>query len=157
MQIAPKTVASIDYTLTDEDGRVLDTSEGRKPLTYLHGAGQLIPGLESALEGQSAGDSVAVTVEPAEAYGERDEQLVHDVPRTAFRGIDKIEAGMRFQATDQEGRGRTFTVTAVGDEKVTVDANHPLAGKPLNFKVNVVEVREATDQEVESGGVAEAE
>ena len=150
MQIAPKTVASIDYTLTDEDGRVLDTSEGRKPLTYLHGAGQLIPGLESALEGQSAGDSVAVTVEPAEAYGERDEQLVHDVPRTAFQGIDKIEAGMRFQATDQEGRGRTFTVTAVGDEKVTVDANHPLAGKPLNFKVNVVEVREATDQEVES-------
>jgi len=157
MQIAPKTVASIDYTLTDEDGRVLDTSEGRKPLTYLHGVGQLIPGLESALEGQGAGDSVAVTVAPADAYGERDERLVHDVPRTAFEGVDKVEAGMRFQATDQNGRGRTFTVTAVGDEKVTVDANHPLAGQPLNFKVSVVDVREATDQEVESSEVAGVE
>lgn len=157
MQIAQNTVAAIDYTLTDDDGRVLDTSEGREPLQYIHGAGQLIPGLESALEGQAAGDTVAVTVEAEEGYGDRDERLVQDVPRTAFQGIDNVEAGMRFQATDASGRGRMITVQAVEGDTVTVDANHPLAGKSLNFKVEVVDVREATADELENGQVEEAE
>ena len=155
MQIALNMVASIDYTLTDDEGQVLDSSDGREPLSYLHGAGNIIPGLESALEGQSVGDSVSVKVPAAEAYGERDERLVQSVPRSVFEGIDTVEAGMRFQASDGSGRERVVTVTAVADETVTVDANHPLAGKPLNFEVAVVDVREATPAEIESGDVIE--
>ncbi len=153
MQISQNTVASIDYKLTDGDGQVLDTSEGREPLTYLHGAGNLIPGLESALEGSAPGEEVSVTVDPSEGYGERDENLIQQVPKSAFEGVDQIEAGMRFQATDEQGQGRVVTVTGVQDEEVTVDANHPLAGVPLNFEVNVVDVREASAEEVEHGHV----
>lgn len=157
MQIAQNTVASIDYTLTDDEGHVLDSSEGREPLQYIHGAGQLIPGLESALEGQAPGDTVAVTVEAEEGYGDRDERLIQDVPRSAFQGIDNVEAGMRFQATDSSGRGRMITVQNVEGDTVTVDANHPLAGKSLNFKVEVVDVREATADEIESGQVEQGQ
>lgn len=153
MQIARDTVAAIDYKLTDSDGQVLDTSEGREPLSYLHGAGNLIPGLETALEGQTEGDSLTVTVEPEEAYGERDERLVQQVPMAAFEGVEQVEAGMRFQATDEQGQGRVVTVTEVDGDQVTVDANHPLAGQPLNFEVSVVEVRAATDEEIEHGHV----
>ncbi|MDX1609894.1 MAG: peptidylprolyl isomerase [Halofilum sp. (in: g-proteobacteria)] len=151
MQIAPETVASIDYKLTDAEGQVLDTSEGREPLTYLHGAGNIIPGLESALEGQNPGDSVSVTVEPAEAYGDRDERLIQQVPMEAFEGVDQVEPGMRFQATDEQGQGRVVTVTEVKDDQVTVDANHPLAGQSLNFEVSVVDVRAATPEEIDHG------
>ena len=153
MQITQNTVASIEYTLKDQEGEVLDTSEGREPLTYLHGSGNLVPGLEAALEGNGEGDSVSVTVEPAEGFGERDENLIHQVPKTAFEGVDSIEAGMRFQASDENGQGRIVTVTEVADDQVTVDANHPLAGVPLNFDVNVVEVRAASDEEIEHGHV----
>ncbi len=153
MQITQNTVASIEYTLKDQEGEVLDTSEGREPLTYLHGSGNLVPGLEAALEGNGEGDSVSVTVEPAEGFGERDENLIQQVPKTAFEGVDSIEAGMRFQASDENGQGRIVTVTEVADDQVTVDANHPLAGVPLNFDVNVVEVRAASDEEIEHGHV----
>lgn len=153
MQIARHTVASIEYTLTDNEGQVLDTSEGREPLTYIHGEGNLIPGLESALEGQNPGDSLSVTIEPAEAYGERDERLIQQVPMAAFEGVESVEPGMRFQATDEQGQGRVVTVTEVEGDEVTVDANHPLAGQPLNFEVNVVEVREATSEEIDHGHV----
>jgi FKBP-type peptidyl-prolyl cis-trans isomerase SlyD len=155
MQIAQKTVASIEYTLTDDDGQVLDSSSGRKPLTYLHGTGKLLPPLETALEGQSAGDKVEVTVPPEQAYGERNEELVRAVPRSAFKNTDNIEAGARFRTTDANGREHTVTVTEVEDEKVTIDANHPLAGKPLNFELKVVDVRDATAEEIENGEVAE--
>jgi len=153
MQISQNTVASIDYTLKDPDGQVLDTSDGREPLTYLHGAGNLIPGLETALEGSAEGDSVSVTVQPDEGYGERDESLIQQVPRAAFEGVEQVEPGMRFQATDEQGQGRIVTVTSVEGEDVTVDANHPLAGVPLNFDVSVVEVREASAEEIEHGHV----
>lgn len=153
MQITQNTVASIEYTLKDQEGQVLDTSEGREPLTYLHGSGNLVPGLEAALEGNGEGDSVSVTVEPAEGFGERDENLIQQVPKAAFEGVDSIEAGMRFQASDENGQGRIVTVTEVEEEQVTVDANHPLAGVPLNFDVNVVEVRAASDEEIEHGHV----
>jgi FKBP-type peptidyl-prolyl cis-trans isomerase SlyD len=151
MQISQNTVASIEYKLKDADGQVLDTSEGREPLTYLHGAGNLIPGLEQALEGNVPGDSVSVTVDPGEAYGERDDNLIQQVPKTAFEGVEQVEAGMRFQATDEQGQGRIVTVTNVEDDEVTVDANHPLAGHSLNFEVSVVEVREASSEEIEHG------
>ncbi|MDZ7787739.1 MAG: peptidylprolyl isomerase [Halofilum sp. (in: g-proteobacteria)] len=153
MQITQNTVASIEYTLKDNEGEVLDTSEGREPLTYLHGSGNLVPGLEAALEGNGEGDSVSVTVEPAEGFGDRDENLIQQVPKTAFEGVESIEAGMRFQASDENGQGRIVTVTEVADDQVTVDANHPLAGVPLNFDVNVVEVRAASEEEIEHGHV----
>jgi FKBP-type peptidyl-prolyl cis-trans isomerase SlyD len=156
MQIADNTVASFDYTLTDDDGRVIDSSDGRQPLTYLHGVGQLIPGLETALEGQSEGDELAVTVAPDDAYGEHNERLVQDVPRSAFDSVEKVEEGARFQMSDSSGATRIITVKAIGEETVTIDANHPLAGKPLNFELRVVEVRAATDEEIETGKVGES-
>lgn len=150
MQIADNTLVSIDYTLTDGDGEVIDSSKGREPLTYVHGTGQLIPGLEAALEGQSAGDDVEVEVAPRDGYGERDERLVQAVPRSAFQGVDRVEKGMRFQARADSGQARLITVTAVEGDTVTIDANHPLAGKPLHFKVSVVEVREPGEGEADA-------
>ena len=151
MQISQNTVASIEYKLTDGEGQVLDTSEGREPLTYLHGSGNLVPGLESALEGSTTGDSLNVTVEPAEGFGERDENLIQQVPKAAFEGVDEVEPGMRFQAADEGGQQRIITVKEIEGDQVTVDANHPLAGVPLNFEVNVVDVREASEEELAHG------
>lgn len=152
MQIAKDTVVSIDYTLKAPDGSVLDSSEGREPLAYLHGNGNIIPGLERALEGKQKGDSVDVTVQPAEAYGERDEALIQSVSRDKFEGVDKVEPGMQFQVMSEAGP-RIVTVKAVEGEQVTIDANHPLAGVPLDFSVTVVDVREASPEELEHGHV----
>lgn len=152
MQVAKDTVVAIDYTLKDNDGTVLDASQQGQPLEYLHGAGNIIPGLEKALEGKEPGDDVSVTVAPAEAYGERNDDLQQEVPRDLFQGVDHVEAGMRFQAQTQQGT-QVVTVTSVQDDTVTVDANHPLAGQTLNFEVNVSSVREATDEERQHGHV----
>jgi FKBP-type peptidyl-prolyl cis-trans isomerase SlyD len=150
MQIANETVVSIDYELTDDAGQVVDTSKGRGPLSYLHGVGQIIPGLEAALVGKQQGDQLKVTVPPGQAYGERDENLVQPVPRDAFKGVPEIKPGMRFTASNGQHQ-RLVTVVGVSDEAVTVDANHPLAGKSLNFDVTVVEVRAATAEEMQHG------
>lgn len=150
MQIAKDTVVSIDYTLTDPQGTLLDSSEGRDPLAYLHGARNIIPGLEKALEGKQAGDSVEVTVEPAEGYGERDDNLQQEVPKEMFEGVDQVQAGMQFQAQTPAG-AQVVTVKDVQDQTVTVDANHPLAGVTLNFKVEVRDVRDAKAEELEHG------
>jgi len=152
MQISKNKVVAIDYTLTDNDGNLLDSSANREPLQYVQGAGNIIPGLERALEGQESGNQVNVTVEPDEGYGQRDENLKQQVPRNLFEGVDTLEPGMQFQA-QTEGGVQIITVAEVGDEQVLVDANHPLAGVTLNFDVNVVEVREATDEELEHGHV----
>ena len=150
MQIATNSIVSFDYTLTNGDGQVLDTSSGKQPLSYLHGAGNIIPGLESELTGKQVGDNVKVTVAPAEAYGERDEKLVQPVPRAAFKGIDQIQPGMQFTAQSPQG-ARIVTVVAVADEQVTIDANHPLAGQTLHFDVTIRDVREATEDELNHG------
>lgn len=152
MQVAKDKVVAIDYTLKDDEGTVLDSSEGREPLAYIHGAGNIIPGLERALEGKQAGDNVSVRVDPAEAYGERDDALTQAVPMQMFQGVENVEAGMRFQAQTSSGV-QVVTVTKVEGDQVTVDANHPLAGVPLNFDVNVREVREATAEELSHGHV----
>ncbi len=152
MQIAKNAVVAIDYTLRDTDGEVLDASPEGQPLQYLHGAGNIIPGLEKALEGKAAGDDVDVSIPPADAYGERDERLQQDVPKSMFEGVEQIEAGMRFQAQTQSGP-QVVTVAAVTGDQVTVDANHPLAGQTLNFKVKVSDVRAASDEEIEHGHV----
>ncbi|MFA9460219.1 FKBP-type peptidyl-prolyl cis-trans isomerase [Thiohalorhabdus sp. Cl-TMA] len=152
MQAAKDRVVSIDYTLKDADDQVIDTSEGREPLAYIHGNGQIIPGLERALEGKGPGEDVAVTITPEEGYGERDDSMVMQIPREQFEGADQIEPGMQFQAETDEGV-RILTVLETGDQEVTVDGNHPLAGVTLNFNVNVVDVRDASQEELDHGHV----
>ena len=144
-------VVSFHYTLTNAQGDVLDQSQ-EHPMPYLHGAGNIIPGLEKELAGKKVGDKLTVNVPAAEAYGEYHEQLVNDVPREAFQGVDNIEAGMQFQADTPEGV-QVITVKAVHGDLVTVDANHTLAGQDLNFDVGIVEVREATEEETAHGHV----
>ncbi|MGP4844075.1 FKBP-type peptidyl-prolyl cis-trans isomerase [Marinobacter sp. 1Y8] len=152
--MAQPRVVTIHYTLTNEQGEELDSSrvEGREPLTYLEGAQNIINGLESALTEKTAGDQLKVTVAPAEGYGEKNEELIQPVPRTAFEGVDSIEPGMQFQA-QTPGGPQVVRVVEVDEETVTIDANHPLAGETLNFDVEVVEARESTDEEVEHGHV----
>lgn len=152
MQIGKDKVVTVDYTLKDDQGQVLDTSEGRGPLDYLHGVGGIVPGLERALEGHAAGDAVHVKVEPHEAYGARDESLVQPVPRAAFPPGQQINPGMQFQA-NAGGQTRIVTVVGVDNDQVRVDANHPLAGKNLNFDVTVRDVRDATPEELQHGHV----
>lgn len=151
MKIAENTVVSIHYELTSTEGEVLDTSKDKDPLTYLHGTGGLIPGLEKALAGHEVGDAMDVEVAPEEAYGPVNSELIQAVPRTAFEGVDKIEPGMRFEATGQNGEPQPITVAAVEEESVTIDANHPLAGATLRFNVSIEKIRAATEEELSHG------
>ena len=150
MQIAKNTVVAIDYTLTDDDGRVLDSSDGREPLSYLHGAGGIIPGLERELDGKSQGDQLEVSVTPDDGYGQRNEALRQDVPREQFAQIDDLSLGMQFRV-DSDGGPMIVTVVEIAEDVVTVDGNHPLAGVNLNFAVTVRDVRDATAEELEHG------
>jgi FKBP-type peptidyl-prolyl cis-trans isomerase SlyD len=152
MQIAKNSVVTIDYTLTDDNGDVVDSSKGGEPLAYIHGIGQIIPGLENALEGKAAGDEVSVSIPPAEGYGDYNEGLIQVVPRDMFQGVDTIEPGMQFHAQTNEGF-QTITVTQVEGEDITIDGNHPLAGKNLNFEVSIKDVREASAEELDHGHV----
>ncbi len=151
MKIQADAVVSFDYTLTGDDGQVIDTSQGREPLVYLHGHGNIVPGLEKALEGKATGDQFDASVSPEEGYGPYREELVQDVPRSAFDGVDQVEPGMSFRAESNAGP-MTVTVKEVADETVTVDGNHALAGQTLNFAVEVKDVREASSEEVDQGG-----
>jgi FKBP-type peptidyl-prolyl cis-trans isomerase SlyD len=148
MQISKHKVAAIHYTLRDNEGTIIDSSEGRDPLQYLHGAGNLIPGMEEGLEGKAKGEKLNLTIDPEKGYGEKDETLIQKVPRSAF-GDQEVKPGMRF-STNQGG---VVTVTNVNLDSITVDGNHPLAGVPLNFAVEIVEVRNATDEEITHGHV----
>jgi FKBP-type peptidyl-prolyl cis-trans isomerase SlyD len=152
MLIADQCVVSFHYTLTNDRGEILDSSSGASPLAYLHGAGNIIPGLEKALVGKTIGDKLKVQVAPAEGYGERDARLVQDVPRRAFQGIKDIKAGMSFTAEGPNGATRVV-VTRVAGDMVTVDGNHPLAGESLNFDVEITSVREASAEELAHGHV----
>ena len=153
MTIKDNSAVSFHYTLTDDDGQQLDSSVGKEPLAYLHGAGNIIPGLENALTGKAVGDAMTVAVSAAEGYGEVQKELIQDVPRSSFQGIDEIEVGMQFEAQTGQGGAVPVTVTAVTDEMITVDGNHPLAGKNLNFDVTIEAVRDATEEELERGHV----
>ena len=146
-------VVSMHYKLTDDSGNVLDSSEGSEPLNYLHGAGNLIPGLEKALAGREQGDSLQVVVEPADAYGDVRPEMIQAVDRSAFQGVENVEPGMTFQAQGPDGATQRIVVTDVEGDSVTVDANHPLAGVQLHFDVQVVGVREATEEEIAHGHV----
>jgi FKBP-type peptidyl-prolyl cis-trans isomerase SlyD len=148
MQISTHKVAAIHYTLKNNAGEVLDSSDGRDPLFYLHGNGNLILGMEEGLEGKSKGDKFSLTIAPEKGYGMKDDSLVQRVPRAAF-GEQAVNTGMRFSTNN----GGVVTVTEVGPETVTVDGNHPLAGVELHFAVEVMDVREATPDEISHGHV----
>ena len=152
MEITNGTVVSMDYALRNDEGTVIDQSQPEQPLTYLHGHKNIIPGLESALAGKSAGDEVEVRVSPDEGYGEKNPALEQVVPKDRFQGIENIEEGMQFQASTDQGPV-SVRVVKVQDEDVTVDGNHPLAGEHLNFKVKVQDVRSATEEEIAHGHV----
>lgn len=153
MQIGKHSVVSIDYTLKDDDGTVIDSSEGSQPLVYLHGAMNIIPGLESALEGKTKGDSLSVSVTPADGYGERRDDMVQSVSRDMFEGIDDIQVGAQYHAAGPNNEPIMITVVEVSDENVVIDGNHPLAGVNLNFDVEVVEIRDASEEEISHGHV----
>lgn len=153
MLIAAKKAVSIDYTLTNDAGEVIDSSAGGAPLVYLHGAGNIIPGLEKALEGKQPQDEVDVTIEPEDAYGEYSAELVSTLSRSMFEGVDELEVGMQFHASAPDGQMQIVTIRDLDGDDVTVDGNHPLAGQRLNFKVKVIDVRDASEEEVAHGHV----
>jgi len=152
MKIAKDKVVSIDYTLTNDNGQVLDTSDGREPLAYLHGHGNIIPGLEEELTGKEAGDKMDVTVPPEKAYGARNEQLMVQVDKSQFDPNVELKPGMEFQTQDQNGV-HYFRLDKIMGDTVLLDGNHPLAGETLKFAVEIKDVREATKEELEHGHV----
>ncbi len=152
MEVAQDRVVTIAYTLKDDEGNVLDSSENHGDLAYIHGHQNIVEGLEDALEGKDVGDTVTTTVEPEKGYGDRHDQLMFTVPRSNMPDGD-LEVGMQFAAQDKEGNQQVVTLVDIGDEEVKLDANHPLAGQTLHFDVTVNDVREASDEEVEHGHV----
>ena len=151
MTIQQEKVVTMHYHLTNAEGEVLDSSRDSEPLTYLHGAGNLIPGLERELTGLAAGMSKTVQVEPSEAYGEYDTGMVETLPRQALDGIDNLQVDMELQAQSQDGQTTIVRVAEINDDTVVVDANHPLAGMTLTFEVEIVEIRDATTEELTHG------
>jgi FKBP-type peptidyl-prolyl cis-trans isomerase SlyD len=151
-------VVSLQFILKDEQGEMLDQSEKGEPLEYLQGANDVIPGLEKALDGHKVGDHVRVVIPPADAYGEYSVSLVDEVSRDQFPGIEDIQPGMQFQTQMDDGAPMVINVTAVDEDRVVVDGNHPLAGETLVFEVDIIAVRQASEDElahghVHSGGV----
>ena len=144
-------VVSMHYKLTDNEGSVLDSSEGADPLTYLHGQGNIIIGLEKMMTGKTVGDSLQVTVQPSEGYGEIQDEMVQVVGKDSFDGIESVEVGMTFEAQSPDGTMQSIEIMEVDGDDITIDFNHPLAGVTLNFDVQVVSVREATKEEIEHG------
>ncbi len=152
MQIADGLVAYIHYTLKNNAGETLDSSAGGAPLAYLHGAGNIVVGLEKALTGKSVGDKLSVAVSPEEGYGVRDESLIQQIPRRMFQGMRDIQPGMQFNAQSDRGM-RQVTVTRVAGDLVTVDGNHALAGETLHFDIEITQVRAPTPEETSHGHV----
>ena len=152
MSITEKKVVTINYTLKDDDGNVIDSAQDGS-FAYLHGADNIIPGLEQALEGKTEGESLSVSVEPANGYGERNDSMSQVVSKEMFEGDEEISVGMQFHAEAPDGQPVVVTVTHLDGDNVTVDGNHPLAGVNLNFEVDIVTIRDASDEEMEHGHV----
>lgn len=152
MTISENKVVTIDYTLKDKDNNVLDTSEGKTPLSYIHGKGQLIKGVENNLEGKKAGDSLQMEVQPADGYGEYNPQLIAKIPRENIDIKEELQIGMPLQVQGDQGTQVVY-VAKIEDKEVVLDGNHPLAGAVLYFDVSVKDVREATAEELDHGHV----
>ncbi len=151
MKIEKNKFVMIHYTLTDENGIQIDSSVGKEPLGYVQGNGMIIPGLEAQLEGKSVGDKFRAVIEPKDAYGEYNEKLVIELPKSQFDSPDSIEVGMTFHATSEEQGAFIVHVVNVTDNSVTIDGNHELAGKKLTFDVEIVEVRDSTEADFNQG------
>ena len=152
MHVADNMAVSIHYTLTDDDGEVLDSSIGDEALVFLQGSGNIISGLENAMVGKVAGDKFNVRIAPEDAYGELMEDMIQVISRDMFEGIDDIEVGMQFHADVNSGSG-IVTVVSIDDDNITIDGNHPLAGLALTFDVEVIDVRPATEEEAAHGHI----
>lgn len=152
MQVADNTAVSIHYTLTNDDGDVIDSSIGGDALVYLHGAGNIISGLEKALHGRLVGDKLNVRIEAEDGYGEFMEERVQVIPRAMFEGIDTVEVGMQFHADVSSGPG-VVTVIEVDGDDITIDGNHPLAGMALTFDVEITGIRPASLEEISHGHI----
>ncbi len=152
MQMSVKKVITVDYTLKDNDGQILDESKNGE-FAYLQGASNIIPGLESALLDKKTGENISVSIEPKDGYGELEPNMVQVVPMDMFASAEQVTVGQQFHAQGEDGHDIMITVTKVEDDQVTIDGNHPLAGVQLNFDVKIIEVREATEQEMEHGHV----
>lgn len=150
MKITQNTVVTLNYTLKDDNGEILDQSHDDS-FMYLHGTGGIIPGLENELEGKSTGDALSVHINPEDGYGLRDDSMIQVVPRTMFESDHPIEEGTQFHAESPEGEMLTVTVTKIEGDDITVDGNHPLAGIALNFDVTVANIREASAEEIDHG------
>ena len=152
MIITKDKAVTLEYTLSDQNGETLETSKGREPLTYIHGSGGLIKGFETALEGKSPKDAFSFTVKPEEAYGERREDLIFQAPKEQFGGVDELVVGMPLRVQTTNG-AMVVTVAGIEDEKVLLDANHPLAGIALRLDLTVSAVRAASADEIEARSV----
>lgn len=150
LKVEENKVVSLHYDVTDDEGNLVDSSKGVTPLSYLHGRGNIIPGLEESLEGRNVDEEFNVTIQPENAYGFRDENMKQVVPRADLSSIKDLQVGMHIQATTDQGP-ILLVVVELDNENVTLDANHPLAGKVLNFKVKIVAIRDATKIEIEKG------
>jgi FKBP-type peptidyl-prolyl cis-trans isomerase SlyD len=155
MQVADNMAVSIHYTLTNDEGEVLDSSIGDEALVFLQGSGNIISGLENAMVGKVVGDKFNVRIAPEDAYGELMEDMIQVISRDMFEGIDDIEVGMQFHADVSSGSG-IVTVVSIDDDKITIDGNHPLAGLALTFDVEVIDVRPATKEETAHGHIHSA-
>lgn len=152
MQIESNSVVTLHYTLKDNDGNVIDMSDDGSFL-YLHGAMNIVPGLENALAGKKKGEEFSVSVSPEEGYGVKEDEQIQEVPREMFEGNEDLQVGAQFHAQGPDGAAVVVTIAEVKDDVVVVDGNHALAGKDLNFEVKVVDVREASEEEISHGHV----
>lgn len=152
MKTANDRVVTLHYTLTDDSGAVLDSSAGSPPMSYLHGHGNIIPGLERALEGMAAGFKSTVTVPAVEGYGEKNPEAVFEAPREHFPPEMELAPGMQVTSESRDG-AMPLTIVEVTDSVVVLDGNHPLAGKTLHFDVEIVDIRAATEEELTHGHV----
>jgi len=153
MKVGKDKVVLMHYTLKNDAGDVIDSSEGGDPLPFLQGHGNIIPGLENALEGSKVGDKLDVSIEPEEGYGLRMKDAIQEIPSSALQGVDEVKVGMQLQSQDQDGNAFLVNVTKVEDDKITVDANHPLAGETLHFSVSIESIRKAEAEELSHGHV----
>jgi len=153
MKVSKDKVVLMHYTLKNDTGDVIDSSKGGDPLPFLQGHGNIIPGLESALEGSKVGDKLDVSIKPKDAYGERMKDAIQEIPSSALKGVDEVKVGMQLQSQDQDGNTFLVNVTKIEDDKITVDANHPLAGQTLHFSVSIESVRKAEAEELSHGHV----
>jgi FKBP-type peptidyl-prolyl cis-trans isomerase SlyD len=153
MKIEKGRVVEMHYTLTDDKGTLIDSSKGQAPMPFLQGYGNMIPGLEMALEGLEKGEDIKVSVEPEQAYGVQNPEAIQEIPKSALQDIDDLKVGMELQSQDEQGNAFVVRVKTINQDSIMVDANHPLAGKVLNFEVSIENVRAATEQELEHGHV----